>query len=97
MPGQGQRQLAARNTPAIVTDGDPVQPTAVEFHLDQPRPGVQAVLDQFIDHRRGPLDDLARGDLLGDPGVEDVDAHENSVIGLRELYNRGWVFPRRCV
>jgi hypothetical protein len=28
------------------------------------RAGVDGILDQFLDHRRGTLDDLASGDLV---------------------------------
>ena len=38
--------------------------------------GVEAVLDQLLDGRRGTLDHLAGGDLVGDFGREDSNRHE---------------------
>ena len=39
-----------------------------QFDIDAGGAGIDRVLDQFLDHRRRPLDDFAGGDLV-DEGV----------------------------
>ena len=66
MTGEGQRQVIAREASAIVGDADEVQPAAHQVNANLSRAGVDGVLDQLLDHRGGPLDDLTGGDLGGD-------------------------------
>ena len=40
---------------------------------DPPGAGVDGVLDQLLDDRGGPLDDFARGDLVGEVGRQPMD------------------------
>ena len=63
---EGQRQVIAREAGAVVGHADEVQPTAHQVNANLPRARVDGVLDQLLDHRGGPLDDLAGGDLGGD-------------------------------
>jgi hypothetical protein len=70
-----QRQLFRRNATAVIADAD--QPHAALFQVDiNPRgAGVQRVLDQFLDHGRGPLDHFASGDLVDQDLGKLADAH----------------------
>ena len=61
---QRQYQFVGRNADAVVTHA--AQLGAAFFDLDLDRAGarVETVLDQFLDHGRRALDDLAGGDLV---------------------------------
>ena len=65
---EGQGCLGGRDAAAVVLDADQPPAALAHFHADVGRAGVQAVLDQLFDGRRGPFDHLARGDLVGDFG-----------------------------
>ncbi len=85
-PLQRQGEVGAGDTAAIVGDADEGEAAVADLHADGGGPGVQAVLDQFFDHRGGALDHLAGGDPLGDFGGKDLDS------GLRD--HRGGILPR---
>ena len=70
--GEGQRGVLGRHPRAVVGDGDEVDPPRLEVDLDPPRPRVEGVVEQLADDRRRPLDDLARGDPVGEGGRQDV-------------------------
>ena len=63
---EGQREVVGRHPLAVVGDADEVLPAPLDRHVDPRRPGVDGVLQQFLDHARRPLDHLARGDLVDD-------------------------------
>jgi hypothetical protein len=44
---------------------DQVLAAVAEVDLHRSRPGVDGVLHHLLHHRGGPVDDLARGDLVG--------------------------------
>ena len=44
-----------------------------ELDLNPRRARIECILHQFLHHRCRSLDDLARGDLVGDPVVENAD------------------------
>src|SRR5437762_886006 len=56
-------QVVARAAGAVVLDLDALCAPLVERHGDAARVRVEAVLEQLLEHRRGPLDHLAGGDL----------------------------------
>src|SRR5207237_1872645 len=58
-----ERQVVARDAGAVVLDLDALCAPLVERHGDAARVRVAAVLEQLLEHRRGPLDHLAGGDL----------------------------------
>ncbi|MNO78533.1 hypothetical protein D3C76_696780 [compost metagenome] len=72
--GQGQRQVVGRNAAAIVTHPQQLDAALLHFHVDTPGAGVQAVLQQFLGDRSWPLDNLAGGNLVGQPRAEQLDA-----------------------
>ena len=63
VPGQGQRQLVFLDAPAVVDDLKPAQTAFLDADLDLAGPGIQRVLQQFLDGGGRALDDLAGGDL----------------------------------
>jgi len=70
-----QQQVVGMDALAVVTHRDKPEPALLELNIDAARASVDRVVDQLLDHRRRPLDDLARGDLVdgqraqeGDPG-----------------------------
>ena len=72
-----QVRLVRRHARAVVADADEPEPAALDLDLDAARAGVERVLDQLLDHRGGPLDHLAGGDLIGQLGRQHADArHE---------------------
>src|SRR5712664_2962060 len=58
-----ERQVVARYAGAVVVDLDALRAALVQRHGDAARVRVEAVLEQLLEHRRGPLDHLAGGDL----------------------------------
>jgi len=60
MPFDAKRQILRRHPRAIIADPDEGQPTNRRHDLDALSPGVNSVLDQFLDDARRPFDDLAR-------------------------------------
>jgi len=60
---------------AVIGDPDQPPPAAVGEHIDPPRPGIESVLDQFLDHARRPLHHFAGGDAVDDGGFELADRH----------------------
>ena len=63
MARQRQRQFVARDAAAVVGDADLPHAAFGQLHGDRARAGVEAVLQQFLDHRGRSLDHLAGGDL----------------------------------
>ena len=53
---------------AVVLDADLLLAAELDVDRQPAGAGVDRVLDQFLDDRGGPLDDLAGGDLVGEVG-----------------------------
>ena len=53
---------------AVVLDADQLLAAELDRDGDAARAGVERVLDQLLDDRGRPLDDLAGGDLVGEVG-----------------------------
>ena len=66
MTGEGQRQVIAREARAVVGDADEIKAAAHQVNANLARACVDGILDQLLDDRGRPLDDLAGGDLGGD-------------------------------
>jgi hypothetical protein len=71
---EGEQRVVRMHPGAVVDDGDRVDAAGRQAYLDLPRAGVERVLDQLLHDRRGPLDDLARGDLALHLRRQDGDA-----------------------
>ncbi|MBK6396018.1 MAG: hypothetical protein IPF73_16180 [Betaproteobacteria bacterium] len=77
MPRDRERQVLAVDAPAVVHDADALDAAAGEVHVDARRARVEAVLDQLLQRRRRPLDDLARRDLVDEQVRQRTDrAHQ---------------------
>src|SRR6266850_1476960 len=65
MPGEGERQVLARDAGAVVLDLDAPHAAFVERHADRARAGIEAVLEELLQDGGGTLDHFA-GRNLGD-------------------------------
>src|SRR5208282_1168306 len=75
---EGQHGIVAHHATAVVGDLDQLFATGFYLNANARGTRVQRVLQQFFHHRRGTLDHLAGGDLVGDSLGKDVDlAHGN--------------------
>ncbi len=59
-----ERQVAFADAEAIIADFEQPGAAARELHADVQRAGVEAVFEQFLECRRGALDNFAGGDLV---------------------------------
>ena len=64
MRRNGERQFLGRDAAAIVAHANQARTAILDIDFDAPRTGVETVLDEFLHHRRGPLDDFTGGDLV---------------------------------
>ena len=75
--GNRERQIVRINPIAVVANSDQACTTLLDVDLDARGAGVEAVLDQFLDHRRRPFDDLAGGNLVDQFDREGTDARHD--------------------
>ncbi len=75
MAFERQRQFRLGETAAIVAHADQLESCAFDIDLDARGTRIERVLDQFLDHRRRPLDHLAGGDLIDERGRKNPDRH----------------------
>jgi hypothetical protein len=61
---EGQRQLVLGDAAAVVGHPDAPHAALFELHVDGRRAGVHGVFEHFLEHRGGPFDHLAGGDLV---------------------------------
>src|SRR5690606_30140582 len=67
-------QVIGRNARAVVAHAQQLDAALLHIHVDAPRAGIQAILQQLLGDRRRALDHLAGGDLVGQPRAEQLDA-----------------------
>ena len=65
-----QRQFVSGNAHAVVGDGDALDTTVFERDLEPGGSSVESVLEQFLEHVGGRVDNLARGDFADHFGGE---------------------------
>ncbi len=70
-----EREFVRGDAGAVVAHAAQLRPAALDFDVDRACAGIEAVLDQFLDHGRGALDDLARRDLVDQLLGKDPDGH----------------------
>ena len=63
MTPDGQQQIGSGDPRTVVDDLDRVRAAAFDRNDDPPRAGVDRILDELLDDRSGPLDDLTGSDL----------------------------------
>src|SRR6185437_6984112 len=85
MRGHRQRQLVDVDAATVVAHADKARTPGLDIHLDPRGAGIEAVLDQFLDHGRRPLDDFAGGDLVDEFGRKQADRGHP-----RTLAANGW-------
>ena len=79
VPLEGEPGVVGIHAFAVVLHADLFLASELDVNGQAPRPGVDGVLDQFLDHRGRPFDDFAGGNLIGEVGRETVDlAHVRS-------------------
>ena len=71
----GQRQLVAAHALAVIGDGDQRLAAFPQRDVDARRAGIDRILDEFLDRRRRPLDDLAGGDTVNNDTRQLADRH----------------------
>src|SRR6185437_15008318 len=69
------RELLGGNAATVVAHAHEAYAPALDVHLDAVGAGVQAVFDQFLDHRSGALDHLTGGDLVYQVVGKNSDGH----------------------
>ena len=71
---EGQRQIIRGNAAAVVTHAQQLDAALLHIDIDAFGTGVDAVLQQFLDHRCRALDHLARRNLVGKARAQQLDA-----------------------
>lgn len=71
----GEIEIRGAHAAAVVDDPDQVFPARLDGDVDAARARVERILDEFLHHGGGPLDDLARGDPIDENRVEAADRH----------------------
>ena len=61
---EGERQVVPLDAAAVVDHPQPPHSAIDKVHGDRAGAGVEAVLEQLLQRRGGPVDDLARRDLV---------------------------------
>ena len=75
VPLDRQDQLFRGHATAIVRDRDQMLAAFLHAHIDARGSGIDRVLDQFLDRRRRPLDDFARGNAVDEDRRQKTDRH----------------------
>ena len=65
----GGLRLGGGDAAAVVGNPDEAHAAVLDLHGQGVRPGVDSVLHELLDHRRGPLHHLAGGDQIGHVGI----------------------------
>ena len=76
VPRQRERQLVALDAAAVVAHAAQARAALFDLDLDAARAGIDAVLDQLLEHGRRALDDLAGSDLVDELFGKDADRHD---------------------
>ncbi len=78
---QGQLEFVAFDALAVIADPHQLLSAGDDLDLHGLGAGVEAVLDQFLDHRGRALDDLAGSDLVDEVTGELLDGHPGDYAG----------------
>ena len=71
---QRHPRILAVHPGAVVAHANERLAPVFQLHAHRMGAGIEGVLDELLDDRRGPLDHFARGDLVGDISREHLDA-----------------------
>jgi hypothetical protein len=64
VPLEGEERIVAAHSIAIVSDPDTARTAGFKVHHDRTRPGIEAVLDQFLECRSRSLDHFSGCNLV---------------------------------
>ena len=78
---KGQIDLGGVNPAAVIGHADQAASAFDDLDAHIARPGIDCVLDQFLDHRSGSLYHLAGSDLGSHFGRQDADRHDRALSG----------------
>ena len=93
---EAKERVVLAHPAAIVRHRDKAAPARRNLHIDLRRTRIERVLEQLLQHRCGPLDHLARRDLVGDMLGQEADAvHGGETTGLTRLTGLGNISSRR--
>ena len=87
---EGEQGVVADHAAAVVGDADELAAAGFDLDADAGRAGVERVLQQLLDDRGRPVDDLAGGDLVGDLVGENADAAHVCVKDMRSTGVEKW-------
>ena len=68
MAHECQLQIRLGEASAVICHADRLCSALLQLDVNPSSTGIQAVLDEFLDHRERALDDLAGCDLVDDAG-----------------------------
>ena len=74
MPFERQQRIVAHHAAAVIGNANELAAAALDRDHDPGRAGIERILQQLLDHRCRPVDDLAGGDLIGHLVGENADA-----------------------
>ncbi len=80
MRGDRERKVIRLDAGAVVAHADQPRAAGFDIDLDAPSAGIEAVLDELLDDRRRPFDDLAGGDLVDELGGQLTDARHGGDV-----------------
>ncbi len=80
----GQRQFIEGNAAAVVHHPKTFPPSPLDQHLDAGGPGIDRVLDQFLGHVGGSLDDFTGRDLVDEQSGERANGHGRIIRSGRD-------------
>ena len=91
---QGQGQIVLRDPAAVVAQSDQARAGGLYIDVHALRARVETVLEEFLEHRRRSLDDLAGGNLIGQTGRKALDRRHRQQTPLSSLECAGSDRPR---
>ena len=89
MPAERDGRVLGGHALAVVPDGDEPLPAVGELDADVGRSGVEGILDELLDDRDRPLDDLAGRDLPRKLGEDVYSWHGLYAFNIYTLLARG--------
>src|SRR5688572_16344229 len=75
MAREGECKLVRRDTASVVAHSHEPETSPLDVYFDTGRLSIETVLCQFLDHRRGSFDHLARSNLVDKRFWENTDGH----------------------
>ncbi len=79
----GEVEVLAAHAQAVIDDADQLFAARLDGDVDPARAGVERVLDQLLQRRGRPPDDLAGGDAIDEHRIETANGHGLAFTSLR--------------